>query len=138
MGEINVVPYIDVMLVLLVIFMVTAPLLTQGIQVQLPEADADPVVMQDPNQEPLVLSVNREGQFLLSVGDKRDQPIEPDQVVELAAAVLRRNPKIPVLVNADEHVPYGQVVQAMSLLKKAGATELGFLTEPPARPRKGG
>ena len=91
MGEINVVPYIDVMLVLLVIFMVTAPLLTQGIEVQLPQAAADPIVTQQ-NQEPLVLSIDADGDLYLSVGDDEDAPLAAERVVELAAAVLRRNP----------------------------------------------
>jgi biopolymer transport protein TolR len=137
MGEINVVPYIDVMLVLLVIFMVTAPLLTQGIDVQLPEAAADPIVT-PPNQEPLVLSIDRGGALYLNVGDGREKPVAEEQVVELAGAVLRRNPGTPVLVNADQQVNYGAVVRAMVLLQQAGAVNVGFLTEPPReRPRRG-
>jgi biopolymer transport protein TolR len=135
MGEINVVPYIDVMLVLLVIFMVTAPLLTQGIDVQLPQAAADPIVTQQ-NEEPLVLSIDEEGELYLNVGDDEDAPIAENQVVELAAAVLRRNPQTPVLVNADQRVPYGSVVRAMVLLQQAGAASVGFLTEAPAGPKR--
>lgn len=137
MGEINVVPYIDVMLVLLVIFMVTAPLLTQGIDVQLPQAAADPIVTPQ-NQEPLVLSINADGELFLSVGDDEDAPLGADQVVELASAVLRRNPQIPVLVNADQRVAYGAVVEAMVLLQQAGAANVGFLTDAPANPRPRG
>jgi biopolymer transport protein TolR len=137
MAEINVVPYIDVMLVLLVIFMVTAPLLTQGIDVELPEAAADPIVAAQ-DQEPLVLSVDAEGQMYLSVGDNEDQPIDSERVVELASAVLRRNPQTPVLVNADQRVAYREVVNAMVLLKEAGAKNVGFLTEPPTKPRRRG
>ncbi|MEZ5564894.1 MAG: protein TolR [Gammaproteobacteria bacterium] len=134
MSEINVVPYIDVMLVLLVIFMVTAPLLTQGIEVQLPQASADPIVT-PPNQEPLVLSINAEGDLFLSVGDEKASPIEASRVVELASAVLRRNPRTPVLVKADQRVTYGAVVEAMVLLQEAGAANVGFLTETPAARR---
>jgi len=137
MGEINVVPYIDVMLVLLVIFMVTAPLLTQGIDVELPEAAADPIVAAQ-DQEPLVLSVDAEGRMYLSVGDDEDQPVDGGRIVELASAVLRRNPQTPVLVNADQRVAYREVVAAMVLLKEAGAKNVGFLTEPPARSRRRG
>jgi len=137
MGEINVVPYIDVMLVLLVIFMVTAPLLTQGIDVQLPQAAADPIVTRQ-NQEPLVLSIDEEGDLYLNVGDDEDAPIPENRVVELAAAVLRRNPQTPVLVNADQRVPYGSVVRAMVLLQQAGAASVGFLTEAPAGPKRRG
>jgi biopolymer transport protein TolR len=137
MGEINVVPYIDVMLVLLVIFMVTAPLLTQGIDVQLPSAASDPIVT-PPNQEPLVLSIDADGQLYLSVGDDEKSPLAAERVVELASAVLRRNPRTPVLVKADQRVPYGAVVQGMVLLQQAGAANVGFLTEAPARPRRRG
>jgi biopolymer transport protein TolR len=135
MAEINVVPYIDVMLVLLVIFMVTAPLLTQGVDVQLPQAAADPIVTQQ-NQEPLVLSIDADGELYLSVGDDEDAPLAADRVVELATAVLRRNPKTPVLLKADERVAYGEVVQAMVLLQQAGAANVGFLTTAPASPRR--
>jgi len=137
MGEINVVPYIDVMLVLLVIFMVTAPLLTQGIDVQLPEAAADPIVAQQ-DQEPLVLSIDADGALYLNVGDDEEAPVAEERVLELAAAVLRRQPGTPVLVNADQRVPYGAVVRAMVLLQQAGAVKVGFLTEPPSgRQRRG-
>ncbi len=135
MAEINVVPYIDVMLVLLVIFMVTAPLLTQGVDVQLPQAAADPIVSPQ-NQEPLVLSIDADGALYLSVGDNEDAPLAAERVVELAAAVLRRNPKTPVLLKADQRVAYGAVVQAMVLLQQAGAANVGFLTEAPASPRR--
>ena len=135
MAEINVVPYIDVMLVLLVIFMVTAPLLTQGIDVQLPQAAADPIVTQQ-NKEPLVLSIDADGDLYLSVGDKEEAPLTAERVVELASAVLRRNPQTPVLLKADQRVPYGAVVQAMVLLQKAGAANVGFLTETPPSPRR--
>jgi biopolymer transport protein TolR len=131
MGEINVVPYIDVMLVLLIIFMITAPLLTQGIKVDLPNAGAEPL---DPElqkkHEPLVLSVDRQGRFYLSIGSNKDRPIDENTVLARAAAVIRRDAETPVLVKADEKVPYGRVVTAMVLLQKAGAQKVGFLTDP--------
>ena len=138
MGEINVVPYIDVMLVLLIIFMVTAPLLTQGIEVELPKAAADPL-QAGQDDEPLVLSVDAAGQFYLSVGDDEQRPIDAERVVQLAGAVLRSKPATPVLVKADRKVPYGRVVEAMVLLQEAGAVKLGFLTDPPetSRPARG-
>jgi len=133
MGEINVVPYIDVMLVLLIIFMVTAPLLTQGVQVELPDADAQPI---DPellrDREPLVLSVDRDGRYFLNVGGNEDSPIGEAEVARRAGAVLAREPATPVLVKADERVPYGSVVRGMVLLQQAGATKIGFLTDPKA------
>jgi biopolymer transport protein TolR len=131
MSEINVVPYIDVMLVLLIIFMITAPLLTQGIQVDLPNAPAaqlDPELLKD--NEPLVLSVDREGRFYLNVGGDEETPIEDATVVERASAVLRRNAQTPVLVKADEAVPYGRVVSGAVLLQQSGATKIGFQTDP--------
>lgn len=137
MGEINVVPYIDVMLVLLVIFMVTAPLLTQGIDVEMPKAAAAPIETQQ-NNEPLVLSIDADGLLYLSVGDDRDTALDGERIVELASAVLRRNPQTPVLVKADRRVPYGDVVSAMVLLQRAGAEKLGFLTEPPPARRARG
>lgn len=131
MGEINVVPYIDVMLVLLIIFMITAPLLTQGIEVDLPEAGAEPLDEElIKNFEPLVLSVTREGQYYLNVGANEDEPIDAVTLVARSAAVLRRAPKTPVLVKADEKVEYGRVVTAMVLLQQAGAEKVGFVTDP--------
>jgi biopolymer transport protein TolR len=131
MCEINVVPYIDVMLVLLIIFMVTAPLLTQGIEVELPRAAAqaiDPDLTKD--NEPLVLSVDADGLMYLNVGDDEDSPLDADRIVKLTAAVISRNPKTPVLVKADRRVAYGVVVTAMVLLQQAGAEKVGFLTDP--------
>jgi biopolymer transport protein TolR len=133
MAEINVVPYIDVMLVLLIIFMITAPLLTQGVQVELPDADAkpiDPQLLKD--REPLVLSVDRDGRYYLNIGGDEDSPVNEAEVARRAGAVLGREPDTPVLVKADERVPYGSVVRAMVLLQQAGATKIGFLTDPKA------
>jgi biopolymer transport protein TolR len=129
MAEINVVPYIDVMLVLLIIFMVTAPLLTQGIEVELPKAGAEAIDSAD-QDEPLVLSIDRDGRLYLNVGENPDSPLEDQIVVARTAAVLRRSPETPVLVKADTHVAYGQVVTAMVLLQQAGAEQLGFITDP--------
>ena len=129
MGEINVVPYIDVMLVLLIIFMVTAPMLTQGIKVELPKAGAEPL---DPNEgkDPLILSVDMDGNLYLNVGDDEKSPLEPARVMQLTAVVLKRTPGTQVLVKADARVPYGSVVSAMVLLQRAGAEKVGFLTDP--------
>ncbi|NNC64211.1 MAG: protein TolR [Gammaproteobacteria bacterium] len=132
MGEINVVPYIDVMLVLLIIFMITAPLLTQGISVDLPQAAAeplDPELMQD--NEPLVLSIDSAGLLYLNIGGDDQEPIDEQTVLTRTAAVLRRNAQTPVLVKADQAVPYGRVVTGMVLLQQAGAERVGFITDPP-------
>jgi len=131
MSEINVVPYIDVMLVLLIIFMITAPLLTQGITVELPKAGAEPL---DPeqmrNNEPIVLSVDREGRFYLNIGEDVDSPIDDETVVERTAAAIRRNAETPVLVKGDRGVEYGRIVTGMVLLQRAGAQKVGFITDP--------
>lgn len=133
MAEMNVVPYIDVMLVLLVIFMITAPLLTQGVTVDLPKAAAVPLDASDADGlEPLVVSVDADGLFYLSVGEDPDQPVSPQVLMARAAAVLQLKPKTPVMVKGDRAVNYGRVVSAMALLQKAGAPKVGLLTDPPA------
>jgi len=135
LSEINVVPYIDVMLVLLVIFMVTAPMLSQGIKVDLPKAAAEPL---PPDLEPLVLSIDAEGSMYLNIGDAKT-PQDADRVLEVASAALRREPERPVLVKADRTVEYGRVVEGMALLQQAGAQKVGFATESPSNaPRKSG
>jgi biopolymer transport protein TolR len=137
MGEINVVPYIDVMLVLLIIFMITAPLLTQGVKVDLPKAGAEPLNPRDVKTEPLVLSIDRTGRLFLNVGSQPQKPIDDDTALVRATAALRREPERVVLVKGDQAVSYGRVVQAMVLLQKAGASKVGFLTDPlpPSTPK---
>jgi biopolymer transport protein TolR len=129
MSDINVVPYIDVMLVLLVIFMITAPLLTQGVAVELPQAESEP--MSGETDEPLVVTVTADGHYYLSVGDTPDEPIDHQLLVTKVAAVLRHRPKTPIMVRGDTHVEYGKVVVAMALLQKAGAPNVGLITEAP-------
>jgi biopolymer transport protein TolR len=128
-GEINVVPYIDVMLVLLVIFMVTAPLLTQGVNVELPKAGAEPIA-NVPNHPPLVLSVDADGNLYINVGDDEDTPVSAKDIVARTGAVLRNRPETPVLIKADRAVQYGFVVGAMVLLQQGGADHVGFVTDP--------
>ena len=137
-GEINVVPYIDVMLVLLIIFMVTAPMLSQGIKVDLPKAGAEPIEPDD--LEPLVLSIDREGRMFLNLGDPQ-AALGAERLAEVAEAALRREPERPVLVKADRAVAYGVVVEGMVLLQHAGAKKVGFVTEaadarPPRKPAR--
>jgi biopolymer transport protein TolR len=135
LAEINVVPYIDVMLVLLVIFMITAPLLKEGVKVDLPTAAAQPF---DPSflvkHEPLVLTIDRAGRLYLNFGPDQDKPAAEATVTSRTGALLRRDPLTPVLVRADTSVPYGTVVRAMVLLQQAGAAKVGFLTDPPLKP----
>jgi biopolymer transport protein TolR len=130
MSEINVVPYIDVMLVLLIIFMISAPLLTQGVQVDLPRAAAKPVDTQD--QETLVVTIDRDGRYYLD--DRRMAPAELSRRVQ---GILRARPKTPVMIRGDRSVPYGEVVRAMTLLQAAGAPSVGLITEPPSPTDRG-
>ena len=127
MSEINVVPYIDVMLVLLVIFMVTTPLLTQGVEVDLPEAVSNEV---DNDIEPFLLVVDRNGQLSLN---EEKQITAGEEVVRQARIVFKRNPKTPFLVKGDRHVEYQAVMNAMVLLQQAGIPKVGLVTEPPER-----
>jgi biopolymer transport protein TolR len=135
MVEINVVPYIDVMLVLLVIFMITAPLLKEGVKVDLPSAGAQPI---DPEflakHEPLILTVDARGRLYVNIGRNPDQPASEATVRARTAAVLHRDPQTPILVKADTSVPYGTVVHAMVILQRAGAAKVGFLTDPEKTP----
>ncbi len=129
LAEINVVPYIDVMLVLLVIFMVTAPMLMQGVEVELPKADAAPV--EDQDAEPLIVSIDSQGQLFLNLGANEKQVLELATVRQRVAAVLRRTPDKPVLVWGDQNVAYGDVVLVMTALQEAGAPSVGLVTESP-------
>ncbi|MBS0395538.1 MAG: protein TolR [Proteobacteria bacterium] len=133
MGEINVVPYIDVMLVLLIIFMVTAPLLTQGVQVHLPKAGATP--LPDPKREPIVVSLDRAGRAYVNLGDDKSRAVDEATLAARVRTVLGRDRETPVLLKADEALAYGRVVRTMVLLQQAGATRVGFVTDPlPAPP----
>ena len=129
MAEINVVPYIDVMLVMLVIFMVTAPLLTQGVKVDLPQADAKPV--DDKDQEPLVVTVDAAGDLYLNIGDDPQQPVDDETLIQRIGAVQRRQPGKQVLVRGDHSVDYGTVIQALVLLQQADIPKVGLVTDPP-------
>ena len=135
MSQINVVPYIDVSLVLLIIFMITAPLLTRGVKVELPHANAKPLSQKDMEQhQPLVLTVDKTGRLYMNVGDHPDKPVSPGRVVAMAMIVLKRSPKTPVLVRGDTGASYGEVVRGMTLLQSAGATNIGLITQNPNKP----
>jgi biopolymer transport protein TolR len=133
MSEINVVPYIDVMLVLLVIFMVTAPILTQGVLIELPRAPSEAVPGQD--DDPLVVTIGEDGTVYMNLGVR--DPEVGGMVVTLetleaqAATVIRARPDVPVYVRADHRLAYGQVITVMSILQSAGAVSVGLITEPP-------
>ncbi|MCW8903587.1 MULTISPECIES: protein TolR [Sedimenticola] len=131
MAEINVVPYIDVMLVLLVIFMITAPLLTQGVKVDLPQADSEPLPTEA--DDPVVVSVNSQGEMFIDVGEGKDQPVDADTLITRIAAVIAYKPKTPIMVKGDRNVDYGRVVEAMVLIQRAGVPNVGLITETPER-----
>ena len=130
-AEINVVHYIDLMLVLLVIFMATAPLLMQGVEVDLPKADSSPV--SDSDAEPLIVSIDAQARLYLNLGASDDQALSMETVKQRVATVLKRNPEKTVMVWGDAAVPYGEVVVLMSELQEAGAPSVGLVTEAPAR-----
>lgn len=131
-SDINVVPYIDVMLVLLVIFMITAPVLSQGVTVDLPKAASESLKKAD--REPIIVSVNQQGQYFLNIETNPSLPIEADALALKVAAELQlakeSGQKLNVLVKGDQGAVYGKVVAAMSLLKQAGAEQVGLLTDP--------
>ena len=128
-SEINVVPYIDVMLVLLIIFMITAPLLQQGVEIDLPQANANPI-SQD-QKEPVILTVSKTGEYYLNVGQNVEKPVKGDVLVHRVAAILKHKPGTPVLVRGDKDVDYGRVTSAMVLLQTAGVEKVGLMTEQP-------
>ena len=126
-AEINVVPYIDVMLVLLVIFMVTAPLLTQGIDVELPKVDSSAI----PNpEEPVTLYVNTNGEYFLDAGTDQSKALSDDELVKRVGIIISQKPQTMILVRADRAVQYERVVKGMSLLQAGGASKIGFVTDP--------
>jgi biopolymer transport protein TolR len=129
-AEMNVVPYIDVMLVMLVIFMVTAPLLNQGVEVELPTASASPLSPEQ--QDPLVVTVDAAGNLYLNIGGDPEAPVSDADLQLRTAAVLRRRPDIAVMVRGDRNVAYAHVVKAMVLLQGAGAAGVGLVTDLPA------
>ena len=131
MAEINVVPYIDVMLVLLVIFMVTAPLMTQGIKVELPEAASGPIKV-DENEPMLIVSIKADESYYMNVGEE-NEPVELSLIAERAAKIISANPEIKVLVEGDKRLNYGVVINLMNTLQLAGAKNVGIITEPPKK-----
>ena len=129
MAEINVVPYIDVMLVLLVIFMITAPLLTQGVKVELPQAEAEPLPAEA--DDPVVVSINAAGEFFIDIGEGKDQPVDSEMLVTRVAALLKYKPKTPIMLKGDKNVDYGRIMQAMVLIQAGGAPSVGLIAEQP-------
>lgn len=133
MSEINVVPYIDVMLVLLIIFMVTAPMMSQGVNVHLPQASANTIPQK--SEPPIIVSVNREGEYFLNITSRPSTPITAQELVTRVSSILQseqhNNQHRDIYVKGDQEVDYGKVMQAMVLLQRAGAEQIGLITEPP-------
>ncbi|EGV28258.1 MULTISPECIES: protein TolR [Thiorhodococcus] len=131
MAEINVVPYIDVMLVLLIIFMVTAPLITTGVKVSLPQEKAGGI--ESPTLDSVVITVDEFGDYYIDVGKDKHQPASEQILYDRIRVVLGYKPETPILVRADNRVDYGKVVRAMVIAQSAGAAEVGLITAPPER-----
>ena len=127
-ADINVVPYIDVMLVLLIIFMVTAPLLKQGVEIDLPSAPANPLDVNSP--EPIVVSVDRKGGMFLNIAPDSESQIDASSLVKQVKAALARDPKRPVMVRGDADGAYQNVVSTLVLLQQANVGSVGLVTEP--------
>ncbi len=131
MSEINVVPLIDVMLVLLIVFMITAPLITQGVKVDLPQADAEPI--EDSDEVTLVVSIDAEGNYFISLGkEDNSEPVALESIGEDVAKIMNQNPAVPVFLEADQAVNYGVVMSLMSTLGDAGVADVNLITQPPS------
>ncbi|MFL0800608.1 MAG: protein TolR [Agarilytica sp.] len=130
LAEINVVPYIDVMLVLLVIFMVTAPLLMQGVKVDLPQTPSAALDKKD--EEPVIVSVKDDGTYYINLGKSQEQARPLSDIADTVSKVLRQKPSTTILVWGDTKVEYGVVVNVMTALQKAGASSVGLVTDPPS------
>ena len=129
MSEINVVPYIDVMLVLLVIFMITAPLLSQGVKVELPKTQSQ--VLPPSDNEPVIINVDINGNYFINWGENETDPISLDGLLTRVTALRKYKPDIPVYIGGDVNVVYGKMVEVMVLLQNVGVTQIGLITEPP-------
>lgn len=133
-AEMNVVPYIDVMLVLLVIFMITAPIMTQGVKVDLPKLASEPL-QSNKNDEPLIVTIKQDGQYIIERGKAQDKAENLEFVRQYVLKIFKQNNNIDVLVRGDQNVMYGKVIELMSTLQAAGASSVGLVTEAP-EPKK--
>ncbi len=127
MAEINVTPLVDVMLVLLIIFMVTAPMLNLGVDIDLPETNAKAISI---DSEPIVVGIARDGTLYLTLGDGKREVVDIDSLSSKVAAVVRQDPKVPVLVGGDASIDYGRVMEVMVLLQNAGVPRVSLMTRP--------
>ena len=132
LAEMNVVPYIDVMLVLLVIFMVTAPMLTQGLKVELPDIATDSINVD--SEDPIIISIKPDGSYWLKQGSKADKKMALADLTQSLLAIQQAQPQLQILLNGDKNVPYGDVVKLMASLQQANILKVGLLTETPNSP----
>ena len=129
LSEINVVPYIDVMLVLLVVFMIAAPLMVQGVLVNLPVALSEPLPRE--KNDPLIISIKPEGTFFLETQVTKNIPLGLDEISIQVEKILKANPSLQVVVRGDGGVKYQKVMELMSVLQNSGAEDVGLITQPP-------
>jgi biopolymer transport protein TolR len=127
-AEINVVPYIDVMLVLLVIFMMTTPVLEQGVEIDLPPAKSQ--TLDFSQNEPIIVSVDKQGKFSINIGDSKKN-ININSIVARVVAAIELDPNVQVMLRGDKNVKYGKVVELMGYLQTAGVEKIGFVTQSP-------
>lgn len=128
MAEINVVPYIDVTLVLLIIFMITTPMLQTGVEVELPQAESATVESEGDNL-PVIVSINDLSQYFITIDDQEPEQIQPEEVEGRVMAVLSKKPKTQVLIGAFKGIEYGVIVTLMAELKNAGVSSVGLMTK---------
>lgn len=127
-AEINVVPYIDVTLVLLIIFMVTAPMLQTGVEVDLPQADTE--AAEQKNDPPVIVSIDRDGRYFVDMAGQQGLEMEPGEMETTVADIVKDKPAIQVFIRGDQNVDYGKVITAMAALKNAGVPKVGLMTQP--------
>ncbi len=129
MSEINMVPFIDIMMVMLVAFMVSSPMFTQGVHVDLPKTDSEPVQIPK-GEEPLIVSIKPDGTYYLSLESTGDEALELDDLTDKVARIKQARPSTLVLVKGDKEARYGSVVEAMAALQQSGVSDVGLITEP--------
>ena len=127
-SDINVVPYIDVMLVLLVIFMISAPLMVQGIEINLPEASSEALPVK--NNEPLIVSITRDGSIFLETESTKNKSISIDEMGNLVATIFENRPGLQVVIRGDSEVKYDRVMKVMAQLQASGASDIGLISQP--------
>jgi biopolymer transport protein TolR len=132
-ADINVVPYIDVMLVLLIIFMVTAPLLNLGVDIELPQANAKPL---ENEKDPVIVEITSDGRYFLTLEGARPEEIDEAALLAKVSAFVRQNPRVPVLIAGDRRLDYGTVMQSLAMLQQAGVPKVGLMSAPPEQPAR--